>query len=176
MKSAKSILTGTGAVVLAGLILALLAPKAAHAIAATAVQVENTIASPVPTQAILPGQLFVQTCTVGGPPSLISCTLTPPVPSPFIFHITQQVVHADLGNLAAGATPPTSALVSWSYLSNGTTIALAEYAQGANSAPALVNVTNHDWYMDAGGQAVCSASIPGSGPGLQCTVTGYLTH
>jgi hypothetical protein len=49
MKFAKSILTGTGAVVLAGLILALLAPKAAHGIAATAVQVMNTSAAPAIT-------------------------------------------------------------------------------------------------------------------------------
>jgi hypothetical protein len=50
MKFAKSIVTGTGAVVLAGLILALLAPKAAHAIVATAVQVTNTSANPAITQ------------------------------------------------------------------------------------------------------------------------------
>lgn len=50
MKFAKSILMGTGSLVLAGLILTLLVPKAAHAIAATAVQVMNTIASPVPNQ------------------------------------------------------------------------------------------------------------------------------
>jgi hypothetical protein len=50
MKLAKSILAGTGALVMAGLILALLAPKAAHAIAATAVHVMNTSASPVPNQ------------------------------------------------------------------------------------------------------------------------------
>jgi hypothetical protein len=46
MKFAKSILLGTGAVVLAGLILTLLAPKAAHAIVATAVSVVNTTANP----------------------------------------------------------------------------------------------------------------------------------
>jgi len=41
---------GTGAVVLAGLVLTLVAPRAAHAIAATAVLVENTRSSPVPNQ------------------------------------------------------------------------------------------------------------------------------
>jgi hypothetical protein len=49
MKFVKSILMGTGGVVLAGLILALLIPKAAHAIAATAVQVVNTSAAPAIT-------------------------------------------------------------------------------------------------------------------------------
>ena len=50
MKFAKSILIGTGSLVLAGLILVLLAPRAAHAVAATAVQVMNTSAAPVITQ------------------------------------------------------------------------------------------------------------------------------
>jgi hypothetical protein len=47
MKYMKSILI-VGAVVLAGLTLSMLAPKAAHAIAATAVQLMNTTADPVP--------------------------------------------------------------------------------------------------------------------------------
>jgi hypothetical protein len=46
MKFVKSILMGTGAVVLAALILTLLAPRAAHAIVATAVSVVNTTANP----------------------------------------------------------------------------------------------------------------------------------
>jgi hypothetical protein len=48
VKFLKSLLMGTGGVVLAGLVLAVIAPKAAHAIAATAVQVVNTSSSPVP--------------------------------------------------------------------------------------------------------------------------------
>jgi hypothetical protein len=50
MKFLKSLLMGTGAVVLAGLVLALLAPKAVHAVVATAVQVVNTSASPAITE------------------------------------------------------------------------------------------------------------------------------
>jgi hypothetical protein len=49
MKFAKSILTGVGGLLLAGSILTLLAPKAAHALAAALVQVTNTAANPVPT-------------------------------------------------------------------------------------------------------------------------------
>jgi hypothetical protein len=41
---------GTGFVVLAALVLTLLAPRAARAIAATAVKVENTRSAPVPNQ------------------------------------------------------------------------------------------------------------------------------
>jgi hypothetical protein len=47
MKNVKSILMGAGSVVLAGLSLALFAPRAAHALAATLVQVTNTSANPV---------------------------------------------------------------------------------------------------------------------------------
>jgi hypothetical protein len=50
MKFLKSLLMGTGAVVLAGLVLALLAPQAVHAVVATAVQVVNTSASPAITE------------------------------------------------------------------------------------------------------------------------------
>jgi hypothetical protein len=78
MKFLKSFLIGTGAVVLAGLVLTLVAPKAAHAIVATAVQVENTYASPVPTQAVLPGKPFSQTCLVF---SGTGCQLSPAVPA-----------------------------------------------------------------------------------------------
>jgi hypothetical protein len=77
MKFGKSILTGTGAVVLAGLTLALLAPRAAHAIAATAVQVLNTSAAPAITQDVskLASQNVELNCAPGciqvlGDPSL----------------------------------------------------------------------------------------------------------
>lgn len=50
MKFLKSLLMGTGAVVLAGLVLALLAPQAVHAVVATAVQVVNTNANPAITE------------------------------------------------------------------------------------------------------------------------------
>jgi hypothetical protein len=50
MKFLKSLLMGTGGVVLAGLVLALLAPKAVHAVVATAVQVVNTSANPAITE------------------------------------------------------------------------------------------------------------------------------
>jgi hypothetical protein len=61
MKFAKSILMGIGAVELAGLILALLAPKAAHAIAATAVQVVNTTSNPAIVSSLNdPGRIAYQ--------------------------------------------------------------------------------------------------------------------
>ncbi len=67
MKFLKSLLTGTGAVVLAGLVLALLAPKAVHAVVATAVQVVNTSANPAITEdtSRQASQIVTVQCTVG---------------------------------------------------------------------------------------------------------------
>jgi hypothetical protein len=174
MKFAKSILTGTGAVVLAGLILALLAPKAAHAVAATAVQIVNTSGDPAVTQGILPGQQFVQMCEIGGGATPTpGCNLTPAVPSGFIFHATQQSVLVSL-SVFQPSTP-----VSWFYPSSGTLVGLNEYPQAGTNASLggqFANVTNHDWYIDAGGQAGCvAASVTGPGQ-ITCAVTGYLTH
>jgi hypothetical protein len=52
MKNAKSILMGTGSFVLAGLILTVFAPKAAHSLAAALVQVANTAANPALTESV----------------------------------------------------------------------------------------------------------------------------
>lgn len=78
MKFAKSILTGTGAVVLAGLILTLLAPKAVHAVVATAVSVVNTSATPVPVSSINePGRIPYQAhATNAACLGMIACTYT----------------------------------------------------------------------------------------------------
>ena len=46
MKFVKSLLMGTGGVALAGLLLSLLAPKAAHGLVAALVQVANTSSAP----------------------------------------------------------------------------------------------------------------------------------
>ena len=76
MKFVKSLLMGTGAVVLAGSVLALLVPKAVHAIAATAVQVVNTSASPAVTGevSLRASQIVTINCGLNNtnPPS-VSC-------------------------------------------------------------------------------------------------------
>jgi hypothetical protein len=73
MKFLKSLLMGTGAVVLAGSVLALFVPKAVHAIAATAVQVVNTSASPVVT-----GELSQQASQIVTVYCILEPGLTPP--------------------------------------------------------------------------------------------------
>lgn len=73
MKFAKWILMGTGSLVLAGLILTLLVPKAAHAVAATLVQVANTSSNPAMVSSINdPGRVpFFAEVTLN------SCTTSP---------------------------------------------------------------------------------------------------
>ncbi|MGA3188679.1 MAG: hypothetical protein ABSF22_16360 [Bryobacteraceae bacterium] len=169
MKFAKSILTGTGAVVLAGLILALLAPKAAHAIAATAVQVENTVASPVVSQSILPGTPFSATCT--SLQGTQECQLLPATPAGYTFHVTY---FSEINYYEAPTTVPD--LVQVGYTSGGTHLAHIDIA-----APlAVYTIASHpvDWYIDPGTNMAGGLSTNGNS-GLftaQLTVSGYLTH
>lgn len=68
MKVLKSLLMGTGSLALAALVFALVAPKAAHAVAAAAVLVTNTITNPAMTQDV--SKMATQIVT-------ISCTASP---------------------------------------------------------------------------------------------------
>jgi hypothetical protein len=171
LKFAKSILMGTGAVVLAGLILALLAPKAAHAIVATAVQVENTVASPVVSQSILPGVPFSTNCTAtGGAIGGVGCQLVPPVPAGYTFHATYFFWRTDY--LVATKVPDA---LDVSYFSNGHEVEGFDIAAPAT----FFTIAAHpvDWYVDSGS----SISVFGSGTNAQLnevevTVSGYLTH
>ena len=165
MKFAKSFLTGSGALVLAGLILTLLVPRAAHAIAATLVQVVNTNADPVPTQGILPGAAFSQQCSGIG---ITSCYLSPPVPAGYQFHSTFQSVHGQLGSQAAE--------VLWNYTTAGTVTAFYDLLTGL-TGPDEQNFTStpgHDLYLDANTTSFCS--VPGSAIYFSCQMNGYLTH
>jgi hypothetical protein len=67
MRFAKRLLMVTGAVALTGLLGVAIAPKAAHAIVATVVQVANTTANPAITQGVpnLASQIVTLTASVG---------------------------------------------------------------------------------------------------------------
>ncbi len=66
MKFAKSTLMGAGCVLLTALTLTLFAPRAAHALAATLVDVTNTTANPVPTAPAVPATPFFGLMEVSG--------------------------------------------------------------------------------------------------------------
>jgi hypothetical protein len=99
MKFVKSLLIGTGSVVLAGFVLTLMAPKALHALVATLVQVANTSANPaIVSNVDVPGRIPYQSqrgfdfhiCTTGG------CLLTfPNVPANHRVVVTH--LSADVG-------------------------------------------------------------------------------
>jgi hypothetical protein len=165
MRLTKSFLTGTGAVVLAGLILTLLVPKAAHAIAATLVQVVNTNADPVPTQGILPGAAFSQQCSGIG---ITSCYLSPPVPAGYQFHSTFQAVSGQLGSQSPIA-------VQWNYTTAGIVTTYFDLLAGlADQGINFISTPGHDLYLDANTTSFCS--VPGSAIYFSCQMNGYLTH
>jgi hypothetical protein len=186
LKFAKSILTGAGAVVLAGLILALLAPKAAHAIVATAVQVENTVASPVVSQSILPGAPFSTSCVTATRSEMnlgTSCTLSPATPAGYTFHAT----YLSAVNAYSDSAPTKPDLLELTYLSNGNLI--NDFDSMAPAAFATIVSHPVDWYIDPGTNINVGigdflsfsdgSSIDQSGPPtfhIQLTVSGYLTH
>ena len=178
MKFAKSILTATGAVILAGLILALLVPKAAHAITATLVQVVNTNSNPVPTQGVMPGAAFSQQCVVNGSGT---CALSPPVPSGYQFHSTFQSTYLTC------STPIPAAAVYWAYTTAG--IPASYYNPLTQNIPlnppdlttTSYSTTDHDLYLDANSVAFCSINLIPLNLGapveqLTCQMSGYLTH
>jgi hypothetical protein len=108
MKFAKSIWMGAG-VVLAGLILTLLAPKAAHAIVATAVSVVNTSSNPLPVSSIDgPGRVpFMESVSsVCNELPYCSSAFTTPVPA------GHRVVITYLSGSMRFATPPTYVAVA----------------------------------------------------------------
>ncbi len=168
MKNVKSILIGTGSVALAGLILTLVVPRAAHAIVATAVLVENTTASPVPNKDVdQPGRhAFTQSCAV--PINSSTCSMQPPVPAGNVFVV--QTITAD--QLLASATNPAS--LFYSTTTNAVTTQVDLPANGEYNFPqhalTLANVT---LYQDAGTTPGCGA--PQVSTVLQsCYASGYL--
>jgi len=98
MKFLKSLLMGTGGVVLAGLVLALLAPKAVHAIVATAAQVVNTSANPAITEDASRQASQIVT---------IQCGYTLSIPK----YICRQVLPTGFYNIAPGTGPDGGYLV-----------------------------------------------------------------
>lgn len=165
MKFAKSLLMGSGAVVLAALILTLLVPRAAHAIAATLVQVVNTSADPVPTQGIMPGAAFSQQCSGVGQSS---CTLSPPVPAGYQFHSTFQAFSGQLGGVS-----PIS--VQWNYTTAGIVTTYFDLLAGfAYWGINFASTPGHDLYLDANTTSSCS--VPVSAIYMSCQMNGYLTH
>ena len=92
MKYAKSILMGIGSVVLAGLIMTLLVPKAVHAVVATAVQVMNTSATPVPNKDVDEPARTAYTATCQSTANTSACATNTPPGKIFVIETISAVV------------------------------------------------------------------------------------
>jgi hypothetical protein len=184
LKFAKSILMGTGAVVLAGLILALLAPRAAHAIVATAVQVENTRSTPVPNQDvdIAARHPYTANCSVGIPTQVIdtstanlTCQPMPPPPTAGFETVIQSV------NMYLFPTSTTPQQMFLSYFTAnrqfGMFIPFIQQTPSTDSNGSFVGSQLTAIYLDNSSTVplTCQTVIPANtfNNSLQCTVTGY---
>jgi len=168
MKNAKSLMIGIGSVALVGFVLTLAAPKAAHGVVATAVQVMNTTAAPVPVQSILPGKPFVQSCSV----QTATCNLTPPVPAGYTF-VAQ---HANILVQAQGITSsPPIPFVQLFFQTQGVGYEAFELPAN-NGGVNSVYDSPVAYYIDPGTQSeiICLTSSI-SCTEVIATLTGYLT-
>ena len=156
---------GAGALAVAVLILA--APRGAHAIAATLVQVTNTAANPVPNQDVdSPGRHpYQQNCNSGSSAiqdGQIGCEM-PPVPPNT--EVVIQNVNVDI-NLAPGPQ-------QW-----GVLLTQGGGVMGETNFP-LVSVAGRyvatqptTQYADPGTPIVCSATVTAGGF-FECFISGY---
>jgi hypothetical protein len=175
MKFGKSILTATGAVVLAGLILALLAPRAVHAVVATAVLVMNTSANPVPNKdADQPGRHpYTSGCSQGyATSSAADCRFNTPLGSELVI---QGVYLELLPN--GGTTKPTHFLVTAQ--TGGNTGIYEVAAMTTPDGFGYDGVITTPLYADPGSVFTCEGESAVGGkffpmPTISCTVSGYL--
>jgi hypothetical protein len=194
MKNAKSILIGTGGFVLAGLILTMLVPRAAHGLAATLVEITNTAASPVLSQVVNTNAFPVVTQTTSSQASQIvtlNCqiyflcvridgTATPigtPTPltlsgAPYAVPAGQALIVTSIdvlplgGNITANQTNFQSCITNSAQFSNATSTYLACYE--TFSTPYSVPQAS---YPLASGIVISAGEVPmvanGYGPAAQ---------
>ena len=178
MKFVKSLLIGTGSVVLAGFALTLLAPKALHALVATLVQVANTSANPaIVSNMDDPGRIPYQSQVLIDPNSPFTCSSVdceatfPTVPA------NHRLVVLHLAATFAFSSAPGQVNLEY---------AGAAFTGGLSSAPAALKnalfnqfLVQFDlpvqFYVDAGQsflvKAQTSLGLPVSGT---VTATGYM--
>jgi len=175
MRFAKSFLMGTGSVVLAGLLLTLLAPKAAHAVAATLVQVENTRSTPVPNQDvdIAARHPFNAICSVPISGASVDCS---PIPAPPTtgFETVIQNVSMSISLYSGSGTP----FVHFDYLTQGGVL-YGQFPPIVPQGPGYWSLSQPTTaYVDpspAGNPLYCEAIVPATFTSgfLICAVTGY---
>jgi len=167
MKFARRLFTGIGGLAAAAALLALVAPKAAHAVAATLVEIVNTRSTPVPNQDVdAPGRHpYQQTCfSSSNQDGEVNCTM------PVIPPNTELVVQ----NLSMLVNLTSAALYS----------RLITVGGGANLNTYVPLVAQSSYYMasqpltqyaDPGYSPICDSTTTNGSPSVQltCTITGY---
>ncbi|MFY9801950.1 MAG: hypothetical protein WA211_15465 [Candidatus Acidiferrales bacterium] len=81
MNNTRKAITTLGGVLLAGLLLVALAPRAARGVAAALVQVSNTYSNPVPTSDVAPMQPYLSSCYANTLPISSEAACDLPVPA-----------------------------------------------------------------------------------------------
>jgi hypothetical protein len=155
--------------------LALVTPRAAHAVAAALVQVTNTSANPVPNQDVdAPGRhLYQSTCVTTTGDSLgkqFVCTL-PAVPA------NRELVIQTVSILAEAPNPPAigqleitaggvESVAAFPVVNSG----LTEFGTAIGTATQPLTL-----YADPGTQPICSVLVASAPtiPAMTCTVSGY---
>jgi hypothetical protein len=167
MKFTRKSLLGLAGVGIASVLLTLAAPKAAHAVTATLVQVANTRATPVPTESVdEPGRHPYQTTCTGfsNAYGLAYCN-TPNVPAGYEFVIQSVSMYVQ------NAAPQYAYIITT--VSNGvmdTYIPLT--AQGGLNYVGAVGLTLQN---DPNNGITCDAVTSSTEAGVTCSFSGYLT-
>ena len=120
MKNAKPILMGAFSVVLAGIVLAMFGPRAAHAITATLVQVVNTSANPIPNRdqdnpALQPFQFLAQPDTRGTGQNQVETDFNVPAGKRLVIEYVSAGIAAGTGQVAV-ETIAGGNLAAWYFL------------------------------------------------------------
>ena len=177
MKYTKSILMGTGSFLLAGLTLTLLAPKAAHAVVATLVQVANTTSSPVnnldaESNSRIPYQSSVilrSSCGSGVPTGcLFNLTAVPAGYRLVVQNVSVVLV------VSPGSTPPLGILENGDGLAMGLAAGAVGPNLGGNSYAGFNQAVTA--YFDAGSQPSVFVVANFINDFQYATVTGYLQN
>jgi hypothetical protein len=180
MKFAKSISTGTGAVVLAGLIFSLIAPKTARGVASALVQVTNTASNPVPNlDTERNGRILYESApTVTGCGAQTCTFLFAVVPAGYRLHA--QNISAVLLATGGSGTPFTAVLgdltpANQTINSMGLNGVIGPVIQGTATATLNQPITA---YFPAGDQPIAYANLANLHPSdtQQFVLTGYLEN
>lgn len=166
MKFVQRLFIGIGGLAAAATLLAVLAPKAAHAVTATLVQVVNTRSTPVPNQDVdQPGrhpyqQMCFSSINQGG---TISCAM-PAIPP------NTELVIQTVSMIVTATTPP----LYTQLITIGGGVNMNAYVPLVAQTSYYMATQSLTQYSDPGFPPTCATQPTGtSSAGLTCSIAGY---